>query len=138
MVFVEIIIGGLIAAAVLYAVRRTREERFKKFFAGSLIIVALIYVGFAGVGISTETATSNWLIIELVGVLIYSFFAYAGVKISAWFLAVGWAAHVLWDVLLHWGESIVFVPDFYPSVCIGFDLVFAAYIAYRFYLRDSI
>lgn len=136
MLFIEIIIGGLLALATIYAFRFLSEERYKKFFAGSLIIAALIYVGFAAFGISFETATYNWLLVEILGFLIYTFFAYAGVKISAWFLVVGWIAHVLWDVGLHFGESIAFVPSFYPAVCIGFDIVFGVYIAYRFYFRD--
>ncbi len=122
--------------AVIYAFGFLSEERYKKFFAGSLMIAALIYVGFAAFGISTETASSNWLIVELIGFFIFSFFAYSGVKISAWFLAIGWIAHVLWDIGLHFGEAIAFVPSFYPPVCGGFDLVFGVYIAYRFYFRD--
>ena len=51
------------------------------------------------------------------------------------FLAIGWAAHVLWDVGWHFGESVAFVPSFYPPVCIGFDLVVAIYIFWRFYDR---
>lgn len=136
MLFIEIIIGVILATITLYVFRFLREESYKKFFAGSLIIAALIYVGFASFGISFETSTYNWLLVEILGVLIYTFFAYAGVKISAWFLAVGWIAHVLWDVGLHYGEATAFVPNFYPTVCIGFDIVFGVYIAYRFYFRD--
>ena len=137
MVVLEIIIGGLIAGLILYAFRKKNEKGVKKFFAGTLIIAALIYVAFAGFGLSNGVSTSNWLIVELIGVLIYSFFAYAGVKISPWFLAIGWAAHVFWDVGLHWGADIGFVPGFYPSLCIGFDLVFAIYIAYKVYFKKS-
>ncbi len=137
MLLIEIIVGGLLAAAVIYAFGKAKsEERTKKFFAGSLIIAALIYVGFAVFGLSFETATSDWLLIEIVGVFIYTFFAYSGVKISAWFLAVGWVAHVLWDVVLHFGEATAFVPQFYPGVCIGFDIAFGFYIVYRFYFRE--
>lgn len=136
MILLEIIIGGLIAGAILYPFRNRDEGQFKKFFAGSLIIAALIYVAFAGFGLSSGSSTTNWLIVQLVGVLIYSFFAYAGVKIAAWFVAIGWAAHVFWDIGLHWLANVSFVPEFYPPLCIGFDLVFAIYIGYRFYLRD--
>jgi hypothetical protein len=137
MFFLEIIIGGLMAGAILYPLRNRDEDQFRKFFAGSLLIAALIYVAFAGFGISSGSSTTNWLIVELAGVLIYLFFAYAGVKVSVWFLVIGWAAHILWDVVLHGGANTPFVPGFYPPVCIGFDLVFALYIAYKFYFKES-
>jgi hypothetical protein len=78
----------------------------------------------------------NWFLIELTGVVIYFCFAFWGVRISIWFLVIGWLSHVLWDVALHYGEGVAFVPDFYPNACIGFDIVFGVYIAYRFYFRD--
>lgn len=81
-------------------------------------------------------ADFKWLLIELGGVLIYGIFAYLGVKITPWFLAIGWATHVIWDVALHWSEGIEFVPAFYPTACIGFDLIFAAFIVYRFFISD--
>lgn len=137
MLIIEIIIGAVLAALMLFAFGNARnEERLKKFFAGSLVIAALVYVGFASIGVAYETASYNWLWVEFLGILIYTFFAYSGVRISAWFLAFGWTAHVLWDVILHSGEAVAFVPGFYPGVCIGFDIVFGVYIVYRFYIRD--
>lgn len=136
MLFIEIVAGGLLGLMIAYSLRNLSDNRLKQFFAGTLMIAALIYVGFAAAGVSAETAGVNWLLIELGGVLIYTFFAYAGVKISAWFLVVGWAGHVLWDVGLHLSNTIRFAPDFYPPVCIGFDLVFAIFICYRFFYKD--
>ena len=137
MLFIEIIIGIILAAAVVFAFRKMKDERFAKFFAGSLIIAALIYVGFATFGVFIGEATANWILIEIGGFFLYSVFAYLGIKLSEWFLAIGWATHVLWDVGLHFGEATAsFVPDFYPPVCIGFDLAIAVYIVYRFYFRN--
>jgi hypothetical protein len=136
MLVIEIIIGGILAAALIYALRKMKNGRFKKFAAGSLVIAALVYIGFAAVGISVEAASSNWLLVEILGLFIYTFFAYAGIKIAPWFLAVGWIAHILWDVGLHFGAGAAFVPAFYPPVCIGFDLVLGVYIAYRFYFTE--
>jgi hypothetical protein len=136
MVFIEIIIGGLIALAVLYAFRNLKDHQYRKFFARTLIIAALIYVGFAIIGIWFDTAGYNWLLVETAGVFIYTLLAYWGLQKSVWFLSIGWLAHVLWDVGLHFGDGVAFVPWFYPTVCIGFDIVFGVYIAYKFYNRD--
>jgi hypothetical protein len=48
-----------------------------------------------------------------------------------WFLILGWAAHAAWDVLLHQVLSVGFVPEWYPVVCLGFDVLLAAHIAVR-------
>ena len=46
-------------------------------------------------------------------------------------LALGWAAHVIWDVGMHLhGAGAEFTPAWYPAVCIGFDLVVAAAIVF--------
>jgi len=134
MLFIEIIVGGLLAIGVLTLYRQLSDKSFKIFFAKTLILAAAIYLGFALFGLVVRTASFNWLLVEIFGLGIYLAFAYVGLKKSAMFLALGWAAHVIWDVGLHFSENVAFVPDFYPTACIGFDLVFAAYIFYRFYL----
>ena len=139
MIFVEIIIGAIVAGAIAFAFRKIKNERFAKFLAGSLIIAALIYIGFATFGVFIGEAAASWILVEIGGFFLYSVFAYLGVKISEWFLAIGWATHVLWDVVLHFGEATAgFVPAFYPPVCIGFDLAIAAYIVYRFYVKSKV
>lgn len=134
MLFLEIIIGGLIAAAFLYLFHFGKEDVLKGILALALVVAALIYVGFAVFGVWTKSANFSWLLLEILGVGIYFLFAFSGVKKSMWFLAIGWTAHVLWDTALHFGENAAFVPDFYPPVCIGFDLAVAAYIFWRFQL----
>jgi hypothetical protein len=51
-------------------------------------------------------------------------------KKSGWLSAAGWALHPLWDAGLH-GYSTPFVPHWYIGGGIGFDLVVAAYVAFR-------
>ena len=138
MYFSAIIIGAILASAILFGFRATDNFKAKKFFAGALIIAALIYIGFAVSGILAQTAAINWILVEIGGLIIYLALAYAGVKISMWFLASGWTAHIFWDAAFHHGDKISYVPDFYPPLCIGFDLVFAAYIVYRFYFGKEV
>lgn len=135
MLLAEIIAGGLLAGAVLYAVRRFDDRKIERFFAGSLLIAALVYLWFAVSAVRAGAASTDWILIEIGGVFLYLGFAYLGVKIAPWILASGWAAHVFWDVWLHGFQEKSFVPDFYPPVCFGFDIIFAVYILYRFYLK---
>jgi len=68
------------------------------------------------------------LLIELSGVALFGVLAFFGVRRSAYFLALGWAAHVAWDLLLHPVHVSSYVPWWYPVACIGFDLVVAGAI----------
>ena len=100
-----------------------RRRRPEKMLAAGLLVAALVYLGFA----SWAGAGPEWLAIEALGVSIYGSLAWLGVRRTGWWLAAGWLAHVLWDVGLHQrGPGSIFTPDWYPPLCIGFDLVIAA------------
>ncbi len=43
-------------------------------------------------------------------------------------LAAGWASHALFDAL-HAHDDDTLVPDWYPALCAGYDLVVAAHLA---------
>jgi hypothetical protein len=124
--FIEIIIGVILAIGFIFFARKSGNfETEKRFYAIGLIVAAMIYFGF---GLFADTV--NWKIIELLGVPIYAGFAWLGVKKSGWFLAIGWAFHVVWDAVLH-GINTPFVPHWYIGLCIGFDLAVAGYIGFR-------
>jgi len=133
MIFLETILGALLAIGVLAFYREFSGVAFKKFFARTLVLAALIYVGFSLAGLISGSASFNWLLVELLGVAIYFSFASLGLKKSVAFLGVGWILHIAWDVGLHFSESVMFVPGFYPGICIGFDLVFGIFVIYKFF-----
>jgi hypothetical protein len=118
-----ILLGAIVCVVFILIARQTglREVRI---YAVGLVFAALVYVGFAIFG----RATLLWLAVEIVGVLLFALVAVFGLKLSLWFLSIGWAAHVGWDVLLHTITKVDFVPEWYPGFCIGFDLLLALYI----------
>lgn len=122
-------LGLVLGSLYLWAIRRSPETERRSLTAG-LLIVALIYVGFAFVG----GAPDAWRLIELGGVLLYGIFAGLGLRKDGRWLAVGWAGHALWDVPLHLhGPAATYVPDWYLPFCLSFDLLVAAYAAWRFW-----
>ena len=135
MFFIEIIFGALLAVGALLVFRQMSPIAFKNFFAKTLVIAALIYVVFALVGWARNTGSFNWLLIEILGVGIYFLFALWGTRKSVLFLGLGWLLHIAWDVGLHMSEAVLFVPRFYPTICIGFDLVFGVYLLYHFFVK---
>lgn len=125
-ILIELLVGVILAIGFLVLARRSGNfAKEKRIYAVGLVVAALIYVGF---GLFSDSV--GWKITEVVGVLIYAVFAWLGLKKSGWFLAIGWAFHVLWDAGLH-GVSTPFVPRWYIAGCIGFDLLVAGYIAVR-------
>jgi hypothetical protein len=124
--FIEIIIGVILAIGFILFAKRSKTYRGEKVsYAIGLGIAALIYVVFG-----FFSSSNYWILIELGGLLIYIPFAILGVRFSGWFLSFGWLLHVVWDLVLH-NQPLNFVPDFYPSVCLGFDVLIAVYIFYR-------
>jgi len=125
--FLEIIIGLLTAVILVLLCKKLYPQLMPIIWQRGLIVAALIYVVFAILGQDFE-----WMKIELLGVLLYGTLAWLAVKKSIIFLSLGWGLHIFWDLLLHSGGHPEFVPAWYPGVCLGFDLVIAAYFLWYF------
>lgn len=122
-----IILVGLVAglALALGLVRFARGQgprEARRVYAVGLVVAALIYVAFAAAG----RASMAWLAVEAFGVVVYGAAAVLGVRRWPSVLGLGWAAHVAWDTPLHvTGAGAVYTPDWYPWLCVSFDLVLA-------------
>jgi hypothetical protein len=122
------LLAGALACVLLILVSRALGRKGElRLYALSLIVAALIYVGF-----TTRGASSVWLVVELAGLVSFTFLAWLGLRISPWALALGWALHAAWDAFLHKLSDAPFVPGWYPLVCLSFDLVLALYILMSF------
>ena len=125
-VVLQLFLGVISCGVLIFLARRLSPKRELRLYAVSLIIAALIYVGFTAQGVAPA-----WLILELAGLIVFTLLAWLGLKFSALILALAWAAHAAWDVFLHKLLDVAFVPDWYPLVCVAFDLLLAGYIAMR-------
>jgi hypothetical protein len=109
------------------------EEFSHQILGNTLLIAALIYVAFALIW-----GDSRWLMIELVGVIIYGLFIRLSHIYSIKFLALGWLLHPLWDATLHlYGPAHSLAPTWYAVACISFDIIIAGYI-FIFYKNNKI
>jgi uncharacterized protein DUF6010 len=126
---------GIVFGAALVLIARSRGPRGEStVLASGLVATALLYVAFAVLG----GASLRWSALEFMGVLAFGTLAWLGVRRSPPWLALGWATHVGWDVGLHLGAGAPpFVPAFFPTFCIGFDLVVAAYVLSRVHARRA-
>ncbi len=122
----EILLGVILCSMFIALVRGVSRKQELKIYALALSIAALIYVGFALAG-----ATLAWAAVEVCGLVVFTVIAWLGLRVTAWMLVLGWASHVAWDMLLHKLMDVAFVPDWYPFVCLSFDLFLAGYLAAR-------
>lgn len=123
------IVLGVMLALVLAAVAQRRSTQYAlRVYAIGLFVAALIYLAFALVG----QARGRWLLIEGSGVALFGAAAAVGLRVRPLLLALGWAAHVVWDLALHRiGPGAAYTPAWYPWLCVGFDLTLAAIILTR-------
>jgi hypothetical protein len=120
--------GALYVGAAIVLPRRTRG-----ILVAGLVVAALFYVYFA----ARARASPAWLVAELAGVALYGAMALRGRRGSVWWIAAGWALHPVWDVALHYaGPGRAFAPAWYTTLCLTWDLVVAAVVAYHV-LRGS-
>jgi hypothetical protein len=117
-----LIVGVILALALICLARTRGPEVERRIYAIGLAAAAVIYFAFGLVG----GASAGWLAVEGLGVIIYGTVAWCGLRWKTPLLALGWAAHVAWDVLLHLsGAGAEYTPGWYPWLCIGFDLIIA-------------
>ena len=113
-----ILLGAALAAAYVALAEWIGGKLRAPLYGVGLVVVGLIYVGLAAVA-----GAGDWINTEIGGALIFGALAVGGTRRSPLLLALGWALHVGWDVLLHVGPGTEFVPLWYVPVCVGFDLV---------------
>ena len=125
----DFLIGAALAVPFSVIARSLSENRANLVYAAGLILAALVYVAFAAAG----GASTMWLAFEVCALLLYAVLAWVGLRRSIIALAIGWAAHVAWDLVVHVrGAGAQYTPDWYPWVCAGFDLVVAIAIIARY------
>ena len=129
----QLILGVVLALLFILFARTRGPQREPFIYSIGLIVAALFYVAFSITG-----ATTQWFIIELIGLVVFTLIAVLGLRVSLWFLVIGWASHVSWDVLLHLVREQSLVPDWYPVACSSFDLIVAGYIAAKLRKRDRL
>jgi hypothetical protein len=119
---IALLLGAVLALALVGLARMYPPGRERLVYAVGLVCTALVYVVFGVAG----GASAQWLALESLGVFLYGAAAWGGLRGRPWLLALGWAAHVAWDVLLHLsGAGAEYTPHWYPWLCVSFDLVMA-------------
>lgn len=122
-----LLIGILLALLFLLLARSRGTKSEPTVLAIGLLVAAIIYIGFA-----LRWGNTQWIAIEVGGLLLYALFVLLAQRHNLIWLAIGWAAHPLWDMGLHWlGQEQSVAPEWYVFACLSFDLVMAGYMLTR-------
>jgi hypothetical protein len=131
----RVLLEGAAAGLVWVAIAHVVRPYSRQILFGLLLVAAGIYVVFA----LRARAGAAWVMTELIGVALYGAIGGKGLRGSLWWLAAAWALHPVWDLGLHYfGPGRWVAPPLrYPIPCLGFDLIVAAYLAYRASIEPS-
>lgn len=121
---IYLLLGILAACGLIYYMRDFGTQKKYRILAAGLFIASAIYVLF-----SVTTFNEVWITVELVGLLLFLLFIWMAFHYSVWFIVLGWALHIIWDVGVHPQETAPYVPLWYAWLCVGFDGVVALYLA---------
>lgn len=116
------LLSGVILASLLITIARWQKQE-NRIFGIILVLTAVYYVIKAFLG-----GTQQELFLELTGLVVFGILGVLGLYGWRWFLAIGWASHAAWDVILHTDGRGAYVPEWYPMLCVGFDIFLAGFI----------
>jgi hypothetical protein len=118
-------LGLLMGALTVWLVRRLKIERWG--YTLSLMGLPLFYIFFA-----LRSGDENTAFIEFFYGMLYLasglVFAISRLKFSTYIVATLWLLHAAYDVVHGHLVMNLGVPGWYPSLCLGFDIVIAAYL----------
>ena len=122
---IELGFGVVLSLALIGVARRLRLVELRVY--GSVLIVTAAYY----VVMALARGVMDALPLELGGLLLFGLLGVLGFWDRPTLLVIGWAGHALWDAAFHTGGRGAYVPEWYPMLCVGFDLFLAGYIAGR-------
>jgi hypothetical protein len=122
----QMLIGGAVNGSILALLTLAVPRLTKRLLFAVLVFAAAMYVVFT---VGAEDM-SVWILVEVAGIAIYTAMGWRGLRGSPWWLVAGWAAHPLWDVVLHFiGPGHAFAPVTYTIPCLTYDFAVAAIYA---------
>jgi hypothetical protein len=120
---------GLVAGFLLWVTMVTLPRQAVLYFLA--LFLAATAASYAGAALAERRSSRIARVEATVFAAVFAA-ALAGLMVSPRWIAVGYAAHGLWD-LLHLSHSMgAEIAKWFPPACLAFDLVVAAFILAHF------
>ncbi|HUQ51754.1 MAG TPA: hypothetical protein VM692_06000 [Gammaproteobacteria bacterium] len=117
-------VGIALALFVSLFARLTGLDRDRAFYPTIAIVIALLYVLFAVMG-----ASSHALLVDSIPMAAFVLLAVLGFKLNLWLVVACLAGHGIFDLFHPHVIDNPGVPEWWPSFCMTYDLVAAAFLA---------
>ncbi len=121
----SIAVGVVLALIVAGMATFFRLDRDRAFYPVVMIVIASYYTLFA-----VMVGSIQVLIIESAVAAAFLGIALAGFKFTLWFVVGALAAHGIFDLVHPHLYANPGVPTWWPSFCLAYDVVAAAYLAW--------
>lgn len=121
-----ILVGAVLAIGVGLSTAATGMDRDRALYPVMLLVIASYYALFAVMG-----GSGRALVIESIAICVFAGVAMTGFRVSLWLVVVGLAAHGIFDGVHDRLIANPGVPAWWPAFCLAFDLVAAAFLAWR-------
>jgi hypothetical protein len=121
----SIVVGVVLALIIGGSATFFGLDRDRALYPVMMIVIASYYVLFAVTGGSIQV-----LIIESAVAVVFLGLALAGFKSTLWFVVIALAAHGIFDLVHPHFYANAGVPIWWPSFCLAYDVVAAAYLAW--------
>jgi hypothetical protein len=122
---VSVVLGVVLALGVGGMCTLCGLDRDRALYPAVMIVIALYYVLFALIGGSTQV-----LIVESAVAIGFIGLALAGFRSTLWLVVAALGAHGVFDLAHPHIYANRGVPAWWPSFCIAYDVVAAAYLAW--------
>jgi len=107
-------------------------DKERSFYPVVLIVIANLYLLFAAMAKS-----SGALVGEAIPALVFVALAVLGFRKTPWFVVAGLGLHGVFDFFHHTLIANPGVPKWWPSWCLAYDVVAAAYLATLIFTRKT-
>ena len=128
----EYAIGITAATAVGFFGSVIGFDKERSFYPVVLIVIATLYLLFAVMAKSTGA-----LVAEAIPALVFVVMAALGFRKTPWLVVAGLALHGVFDFFHHAVIANPGVPVWWPSWCLAYDVVAAAYLAVLIIVRRA-
>jgi hypothetical protein len=123
---VAFLVGAILALCVGLLATLLGLDRDRAFYPTVTIVIASYYALFAVMGQSGQA-----LLVECAGIVVFLVASIAGFRRSLWLVVAALAAHGAFDAVHDRLIANPGVPAWWPPFCLAYDVVAAAYLAWR-------
>lgn len=129
----EFLISVTLALVVSIFATMTGLDRDRGFYPVVLIVIALLYDLFAAMAGSAQA-----LGLDTLAMVVFVVAAVVGFKTSLWLVVAALVGHGLFDFVHSYLITNPGVPVWYPSFCLGYDVMAAFYLGWLLTRRHAI